>query len=270
VTNGQVLQINDDAEAIVYPYCFCGKQLSEGDMQVLFRKEAYERVKSLTYELIKNKPQRVHNLVEEQGYKTRKNIVLYARDYDLIDSKEILQAIDHNKSIENIQIKIGQITDTVLKPLAEIIGKNANLNEIELKDVTMTGEVLQKLGNILGKTKIKCFKMKNCRLNSQRNFEYIGAILWQGNIQDAELKNVGMNDYGLTYLAEPIAKLESLKSLNLSSNIITRIGLKCIEDVLKDNEHLRYLGLKQKSASGIYYDYIRNLKSNIKGMEIDS
>ena len=269
MTNGQVFRIQNDSDTLFYPYCLCMKQLSEADMQVLFKKEIYDRTKCLGQEIVKYKPQRIYNLVEEQNYHSKNNINIFCRDSDILNTKEIVSILENNKNIKKIIIKEGEINENIVDLLSNLVVKFPSLASISFKDVMITTNILKLLCPIMSKVKVQKLTIKKCYIASQLDFEEIGKIILQTKAQHVVLKQVGMNDYGLIYISQAISQAEALKDLDISYNNITRMGLKCIEDVLKDNDHLQNLHLKQARSSQVFYDFIRGMKSIIKNIEFD-
>ncbi len=240
-------------------------------MQALFPKDVYERAKSLSYELAKSHASRAHGLVEEHGYRSRKEIVFPAKDADLGESKEVLAALEQNKGACIFSLVSGEVSEAFAATgLAAIFARVPATTQLRIKDVAMDAFALQAMAGSLTKLKLQSIWMKRVRFPSQRVFEHLGAIIIQSKLQEVTLRDVGMTDYGLAFLADPIAKAESLKRLDLSYNPITRVGLRCIEDALKENDHLEYLGLRQKRAAAAYYEYVKGLKSLIKAIDFDA
>eukprot|EP00826_Nyctotherus_ovalis_P037810 TRINITY_DN3483_c0_g1_i9.p1 TRINITY_DN3483_c0_g1~~TRINITY_DN3483_c0_g1_i9.p1 ORF type:complete len:367 (-),score=77.49 TRINITY_DN3483_c0_g1_i9:191-1180(-) len=270
-TNDQIFCLESDSDVNIYPYCFCMKRLSESDMQVLFKKEMYDRVRFLKHEAEKSKPQRIYTLVDEQGYDTKHLINIYCKDSDIINNRDISIALQQNKNIKSICVREGDVTEGVVKAIAALASKLQTLTSLSFKDVAMSREVLLLVAEAFGDVRVGKLAMKNVRLDSQVIFESVGKLMHQTKAQCVELKNVGMNDYGLIYFAEYIPKAEGLKDLDISYNKLTKVGLKCIEDLLKDNnQHLKSLKLKQERAEQSYYDSIRSLRTSIKAIEIEA
>jgi hypothetical protein len=246
------------------------RRLSESDMQILFKKEMYNRIRYLQHEAEKFKLQRIYTLVDEQGYDTKNSINIYCKDADIINNKDISTALQQNKAIKNICIRDGDVTHSIVKAVASLVNKAQVLTAISFKDVTIRRSVLDSLVEALGEVRLSKLTMKNVRLESQTEFRSVGKIMYQTKVQCAELKGMVMNDYGLIYLADYLLKTEGLRELDISYNKLTKIGLKCIEDLLKDNDHLKYIKLKQERAEQSYYESIRSLRTTIKDIEIEA
>eukprot|EP00826_Nyctotherus_ovalis_P066335 TRINITY_DN9796_c0_g1_i7.p2 TRINITY_DN9796_c0_g1~~TRINITY_DN9796_c0_g1_i7.p2 ORF type:complete len:356 (+),score=100.07 TRINITY_DN9796_c0_g1_i7:1080-2147(+) len=269
-TNGQLFRAEGDFDILLYPFCFCMKELSETDMQVLFKKKIYERVKALKQEIVKSRSQRIYNLINEQSYATKSTIVIPCREEDIINKKDIIMTLESNKSIKAVCIKKGNVTENIVQVLINLVGRFPSLAEIAFRDVAIAKPSLQLIEAALSKAKVQKFSIKNARFDSQPDLEHVGAIISQVKPQSVVLKSIGMNDYGLLYIADYIANAEGLRDLDLSYNKLTRAGLKCIEDSLKDNGSLKLLKLKQEDAEHAYYEFIKGLKSTIKGIEIEA
>jgi len=245
------------------------KELSEADMQVLFKKKMYERVKVLRQELLKLRPQRICNLINEQAYSTKTFINIPCKEEDIINKEKILISLENNKNIKAICVKKGNVTENVVQVLISLVGRFPSLMEIAFKDVTISKPSLQLITSALSKVKMQKLSFRNIHVDSQTDFEHIGFIITQTKPQCVILKNLGMNDYGLLYIADHIGNAEGLKELNLSYNKYTKVGLKCIEGTLKDNESLKILKLKQEETDNSYYEFIRGLRTVLKGVEIE-
>lgn len=281
-TDGQILILSADGESniikhvnpkleIEYPTCFCKKRLTEADMQIMFRKAIYDKIKTFSHEYLKQKSTRLQAIIDYSGLKTREKLTINCRDLDLATSKEIQQSLEINPNLRKLVLSKGKINEEIIKGnTAFLLSKIPNLQELKLKDINISKNSLRALADILNQSNIQVLEFNNTAVKAQDSFEYIGAIIWQSKVHKLILRNAGLTDYGLIYLAEPISKSENLHHLDLSFNNITTIGLKQIEENLKDNKHLQYLKIRQKVYGLAFHKQIKNLRTVLKQIDIDS
>jgi hypothetical protein len=239
-------------------------------MLLLYRKEVYEKIKTVSSELLKSRTQRLQHLLDTQGYKLRHGIQFHGHSIDLTAGKEIKTALAANTNVDKLSILHCRLTHRLLRSvLHDPLRLCPALKTLELVSVTLNNAALQTLAEALTKMQLTSLMFQDVGLQSQRSFEFIGALMWQAKLQSVGLCGVRLNDYGLVYLLEPLSKTESLQRLDLSYNHITKIGIKMLEDSLRDNNHLEYIGLRQTVYSTVYQDCIRGLQATCKNLDVD-